>query len=163
VHHRSYLDNSKSTNADTPQSSSAIKPVPPLKVQTNLPRHFADSTSSPFNFLSTFDDNDTSSNAVEVKSSENRLVIELMDSSSPYINKLQIQSIIVNTASCRGEGETLSMVCKKHEYKETKEPNRGNIQWFGMGIKDSDVELYQQKPCFINRYPLMDVSLPRFT
>ena len=48
---------------------------------------------------------------------------------------------------------------KSKEYKEAKEPTEGNLFWFGLALRDSDIELLKAKPCVINRYPLMDVSI----
>jgi hypothetical protein len=50
-------------------------------------------------------------------------------------------------------------VCKKSEFKvENKDPEQGNLYWYGLALRDNDMDLLKNKACMINRYPLMDVS-----
>lgn len=58
--------------------------------------------------------------------------------------------------------DTIQYVLKKQGYRESKDPNDGNIFWHGLALRDHDIELLKNKNCMINRYPLMDVSLSRF-
>jgi len=53
-------------------------------------------------------------------------------------------------------------VCKKSEFKvENKDPEQGNLYWYGLALRDNDMDLLKNKACMINRYPLMDVSYSR--
>jgi len=48
-------------------------------------------------------------------------------------------------------------VCKKSEFKvECKDSEQGNLYWYGLALRDNDMDLLKNKACMINRYPLMD-------
>jgi len=46
----------------------------------------------------------------------------------------------------------------KFGYKEATEAHEGNLMWYGMALRDNDIDYLKNKQCIINRYPLMDVS-----
>ena len=51
-------------------------------------------------------------------------------------------------------------MCKERDYtQENKQAELGNLYWFGLALRDNDMDLLKSKACLINRYPLMDVSL----
>ena len=66
--------------------------------------------------------------------------------------------VIVNTRHCRAEIDTLQYVVNKFGYKEAVDPHEGNLMWYGMALRDNDIDYLKNKLCMINRYPLMDVS-----
>ena len=68
------------------------------------------------------------------------------------------KNIVVNTIHCRNEVDTVQYVVSKFGYKETRVAADGNIFWYGLALRDNDVELIKMKKAMINRYPLMDVS-----
>ena len=65
---------------------------------------------------------------------------------------------MVNTRHCRGEVDTLQYVVNKFGYKEAADPHDGNLMWYGMALRDNDIDYLKNKLCMVNRYPLMDVS-----
>lgn len=66
--------------------------------------------------------------------------------------------VLVNTRHCRAEIDTLQYVVNKFGYKEATEAHEGNLMWYGMALRDNDIDYLKNKQCIINRYPLMDVS-----
>lgn len=50
----------------------------------------------------------------------------------------------------------MQYVVKKYGYRETKDINQANLRWYGLALRDHDIDILKQKKCFINRYPLMD-------
>ena len=69
------------------------------------------------------------------------------------------RNVVVNLTNCRTEIDTLQFVCKDKEYiAETKIADNGNLYWYGLALRDNDMDLLKNKQCLINRYPLMDVS-----
>ena len=65
---------------------------------------------------------------------------------------------MVNTRYCRSEVDTLQYVINKFGYREASEPHEGNLMWYGMALRDNDIDYLKNKNCIVNRYPLMDVS-----
>ena len=65
-------------------------------------------------------------------------------------------TLIVNTHHCRAELDTVQYVIKKYGYKETRDINQANVSWYGLALRDHDIDVLKQKACFFNRYPLMD-------
>jgi len=35
----------------------------------------------------------------------------------------------------------------------------GNLIWYGLALRDHDIDILKQRQCMLNRYPLMDVSI----
>lgn len=68
------------------------------------------------------------------------------------------KNIFVNTNYCRNEVDTVQYVINKHGYKEVTTASEGHLFWYGLALRDHDIDLIKQKKYFINRYPLMDVS-----
>jgi len=66
------------------------------------------------------------------------------------------KNIVVNTVHCRNEVDTVQYVISKYGYRETRVQAEGNILWYGLALRDNDVELIKMKKALINRYPLMD-------
>lgn len=73
--------------------------------------------------------------------------------------RLKRKNIIVNTNHCRQELDTIQYVVKKFGYRESREQGDGNLFWYGIALRDNDIEFLKNKVCMINRYPLMDVSI----
>lgn len=71
--------------------------------------------------------------------------------------KLKRKNMIVNTNHCRQELDTVQYVIKKFGYRETRESGDGNMLWYGLALRDADIDYLKNKMCMINRYPLMDV------
>lgn len=46
----------------------------------------------------------------------------------------------------------------KFGYKEAADLNDGNLIWYGLALRDGDIDWLKNRMCMINRYPLMDVS-----
>lgn len=68
------------------------------------------------------------------------------------------KNIFVNTNYCRCEVDTVQYVINKHGYKESTNSSDGHLFWYGLALRDNDIDMIKQKKYFINRYPLMDVS-----
>lgn len=64
----------------------------------------------------------------------------------------------MNTLHCRAELDTIQYVIKKYGYRETRETGEGNLYWYGIALRDNDIDNLKNRICMINRYPLMDVS-----
>ena len=64
--------------------------------------------------------------------------------------------IVVNTNHCRGELDTVQYVIGKNGYRETNQPGDGSILWYGMALRDHDLDIIKMRKCIFNRYPLMD-------
>lgn len=69
------------------------------------------------------------------------------------------KNIIVNTQHCRTEIDTIQYVVKKYGYKESRDAQESNLNWYGHALRDHDIDLLKNRVCLVNRYPLMDVSL----
>ena len=69
------------------------------------------------------------------------------------------KNVTINTIHCRTELDTVQYVIKKFGYRETRESGDGNMYWYGMALRDNDIEHLKNRVCLLNRYPLMDVSL----
>lgn len=50
----------------------------------------------------------------------------------------------------------MQYVISKYGYRETRQATDGNILYYGLALRDNDVELIKMKRALINRYPLMD-------
>lgn len=59
--------------------------------------------------------------------------------------------------------DTVQYVINKHGYRESSSQTDGHLFWYGLALRDHDIDLIKQKKYFINRYPLMDVSNNAFT
>lgn len=66
------------------------------------------------------------------------------------------RNIVINTHHCRQEVDTVQYVISKYGYRETRQATDGNILYYGLALRDNDVELIKMKRALINRYPLMD-------
>lgn len=71
--------------------------------------------------------------------------------------------MLVNTSHCRAELDTVQYCVKKYGYRETRDQHEGNLIWYGIALRDNDIDYLKNKVCMINRYPLMDVSYFRLT
>lgn len=91
----------------------------------------------------------------------NSMVMQVMMNPSVLQERVTRRNVLLNISNCRGEIDTLQYVCRKYDYREAKEPDSGNLFWYGLALRDSDMEMLKAKKCMINRYPLMDVSLYR--
>jgi hypothetical protein len=49
-------------------------------------------------------------------------------------------------------------VINKFGYREASDQQEGNLIWFGIALRDGDIDQLKSRICMINRYPLMDVS-----
>jgi len=66
--------------------------------------------------------------------------------------------IVINTAHCRQEIDTVQYVISKCGYREQPHSANadGNILWYGMALRDHDIDIIKARKALINRYPLMD-------
>ena len=76
--------------------------------------------------------------------------------------KNKFRHVLVNTRHCRAEIDTLQYVVNKFGYKEAADAHEGNLMWYGMALRDNDIDYLKNKQCMVNRYPLMDVSRFQF-
>lgn len=65
--------------------------------------------------------------------------------------------LTVNTNHCRAELDTVQYVIDKNGYKETTAAGDGNILWYGLALRDHDIDVIRMRNSQVNRYPLMDV------
>lgn len=65
----------------------------------------------------------------------------------------------MNTNHCRAELDTLQYVIDKNGYKESTAAGDGNILWYGLALRDHDIDVIRMRAAQVNRYPLMDVSI----
>jgi len=65
---------------------------------------------------------------------------------------------VVNTNHCRTELDTVQYVIDKYGYRESTVPGEGSILWYGLALRDYDLDIIKMRNCLVNRYPLMDVS-----
>jgi hypothetical protein len=50
-------------------------------------------------------------------------------------------------------------VVDKCGYRETANPGEGDILWYGLALRDHDIDVIRARSqVLVNRYPLMDVS-----
>jgi len=68
------------------------------------------------------------------------------------------KNVLVNTSHCRAEIDTVQYVVNKFGYREVADQNDGNLIWYGIALRDGDIDWIKTRLCMINRYPLMDVS-----
>jgi len=66
--------------------------------------------------------------------------------------------VVVNTSHCRAEIDTVQYVVNKFGYREAVDRDDGNLIWYGIALRDGDIDWLKTRVCMINRYPLMDVS-----
>jgi Tubulin-tyrosine ligase family len=52
--------------------------------------------------------------------------------------------------------DTVQYVVDRCGYKETSLVGEGNVQWYGLALKDRDVDMIRVRKSYYNRYPLMD-------
>jgi len=64
---------------------------------------------------------------------------------------------------CRHEIDTVQYVINKYGYRETTQSSDGNVFWYGLALRDHDIDLIKMRKALINRYPLMDVSASQLT
>jgi hypothetical protein len=68
--------------------------------------------------------------------------------------------LIINTNHCRSELDTVQYVIDKCGYRETVNPGEGDILWYGLALRDHDIDVIRARSqVLVNRYPLMDVSI----
>jgi hypothetical protein len=67
---------------------------------------------------------------------------------------------VVNTSHCRQEIDTIQYVVNKYGYRESNSAQDGNLLWYGLALRDHDIDIIKVRQAMINRYPLMDVSAP---
>lgn len=61
---------------------------------------------------------------------------------------------VVNTWHCKNERETLQYVVDLNWWEETKIYGDGNLIWYGMALRDSDIDIIRSRPkVHINWYP----------
>jgi hypothetical protein len=48
----------------------------------------------------------------------------------------------------------------KYGYRESNSAQDGNLLWYGLALRDHDIDIIKVRQAMINRYPLMDVSAP---
>lgn len=66
--------------------------------------------------------------------------------------------LVVNTNHCRSELDTVQYVIDKCGYREALQPGEGDILWYGLALRDHDIDLIRARSnALVNRYPLMDV------
>ena len=53
--------------------------------------------------------------------------------------------VLVNTRHCRAEIDTLQYVVNKYGYKEATEAHEGNLIWYGMALRDNDIDYLKNK------------------
>ena len=51
------------------------------------------------------------------------------------------RNIVINTYHCRQEVDTVQYVISKYGYRETRQQTDGNILYYGLALRDNDVEL----------------------
>jgi hypothetical protein len=68
------------------------------------------------------------------------------------------KNVLVNTSHCRAEIDTVQYVVNKFGYREAVDRDEGNLIWYGIALRDGDIDWLKTRICMINRYPLMDVS-----
>ena len=68
------------------------------------------------------------------------------------------RAFVINTCQCRYELDTLQYVIGKNGFKENNNyPGEGNILWYGMALRDQDLDILKRNPdSIVNRFPLMD-------
>jgi hypothetical protein len=68
------------------------------------------------------------------------------------------KNVLVNTFHCRAEIDTVQYVVNKFGYREAADRDEGNLIWYGIALRDGDIDWLKTRVCMLNRYPLMDVS-----
>jgi len=66
------------------------------------------------------------------------------------------KQIIINTSHCRAEIDTIQYIINKNGFRESTVSGEGNIYWYGVALRDHDIDLIRMRKAIINRYPLMD-------
>jgi hypothetical protein len=66
--------------------------------------------------------------------------------------------LIINTIHCRSELDTVQYVIERNGYKESQVPGDGHVLWYGLALRDHDIDMIKMRNVLVNRYPLMDVS-----
>lgn len=66
--------------------------------------------------------------------------------------------IVISTAHCKSELDTIQYVINKQGFREATNSNDGNLIWYGMALRDNDIDYLKAKKVVLNRFPLMDVS-----
>jgi hypothetical protein len=51
------------------------------------------------------------------------------------------KNIYVNTYYCRTELDTVQYVINKHGYKESTATDEGQLYWYGLALRDHDIDL----------------------
>lgn len=87
--------------------------------------------------------------------------ISMQTADSEYFKAAHLKKkkvLIVNTNHCRSEEDTVQYVIEKNGYRESTIPGEGHVLWYGLALRDHDIDHIKMKNSLINRYPLMDVS-----
>ena len=92
---------------------------------------------------------------------ENSNMTKVTVVSPPERNKKK--NIFINTTHCRQEIDTVQYVINKYGYREMTGNQDGNLLWYGLALRDHDIDIIKTRQAMINRYPLMDVSKNLFT
>ena len=73
--------------------------------------------------------------------------------SSPAKTK-KIKKFVVNTRHWKQERETLQYVIDLARWYETTEIGEGNLIWYGVSLRDWDIDIIRSRPkVYFNRYP----------
>jgi hypothetical protein len=59
--------------------------------------------------------------------------------------KNKSRHVVVNTRHCRAEIDTLQYVVNKFGYKEAADAHDGNLMWYGMALRDNDIDYLKNK------------------
>lgn len=66
----------------------------------------------------------------------------------------KFKKFVVNTRHCRQERETLQYVIDLCRWYETTSIGDGNLVWYGVSLRDCDIDIIRSKPkLYFNRYP----------
>lgn len=66
------------------------------------------------------------------------------------------KQLSINTNHCRSEEDTIKYIIDKNGYRESSIPGDGDILWYGLALRDHDIDVLKVRNSLVNRYPLMD-------
>lgn len=52
----------------------------------------------------------------------------------------------------------MQYVIDKYGHRESNQAGEGHILWYGLALREHDLEMIKTRKSLVNRYPLMDVS-----
>jgi hypothetical protein len=53
--------------------------------------------------------------------------------------------LLINTNHCRSELDTIQYVVDKCGYRETANPGEGDILWYGLALRDHDIDVIRAR------------------